>query len=76
MRNLHSHKESPWLCGAVEVARIAKLALVKVALETVENVLHATIQLQVYMVVQDECIASLEVEVKKSGVVSMRSAAM
>ena len=67
LRNLHTHKECPWLCGAVEVARVAELALVEVALETVEYVLHACIELQVYVVVQDKCIARLEVEVEEVG---------
>ena len=67
LRYLHTNEECPWLCGAVEVARIAELALVQISLETVEDVLYATIELQIYVVVQDECIARLEVKVKEIG---------
>ena len=67
LRDFHSNEECPWLCWAVEVARIAELALVKVTLETVEDILHTGIELQVYVVVQDECIACLEVEVEEIG---------
>ena len=67
LRNLHTHKECSWLCGAVEVTRVAELALVEVALETVEDVLHTGIELQVYVVVQDKCISCLEIEVKEIG---------
>ena len=67
LRNLHTHKECPWLCGAIKVARVAELTFVEVALETVEDVLHTGIELQVDVVVQDECIAGLEVKVKEIG---------
>ena len=67
MRDFHSNEECPWLCGAVEVARITKLVFVEVALEAVEDILHTGIELQVYVVVQDECVAGLEVEVEEIG---------
>ena len=67
LRYLHTNEECPWLCWAVEVARIAELALVQISLETVEDILHTGIELQVYVVVQDECIACLEVEVEEIG---------
>ena len=67
LRDFHSNEECPWLCWAVEVARIAELALVQISLETVEDVLYATIELQVYMVMEDERVSGLEVEVKERG---------
>ena len=59
LRNLHAQKVCSWLRGTIEIARVAKLTLIEVALETVEDVLHTGIHLQVYVVVQYECIACL-----------------
>ena len=67
MRNLHTNEERPWLCRTIEVARVAELSLVEVTLEAVEDILHTAIHLQVYVVVQDECIAGLEVEIEEVG---------
>lgn len=67
LRNLHTNKECPWLCGAIEVARVAELTFVEVTLEAVEDILHTAIHLQVYVIVQDECVARLEVEVEEVG---------
>ena len=65
MCNIYSNKIGPWLCGAVEVTRVAELALVEVALEAVEYVLYSGIDLQLNVVLQYECVGSLEIEVKE-----------
>ena len=41
----YSYEIGARLCGAIEIARIAELALVEVVLEAVEDILHACIQL-------------------------------
>ena len=67
MCNLHANKKCPWLCRAIEVARIAELSFVEVALETIEDILHTGIELQVNVVVKNECVSCLEIKVKEIG---------
>ena len=43
-------KERTRLCRSVKITGIAKLSLIQILLETVENVLHARIQLKLDMV--------------------------
>ena len=63
LRYLYSYKICPWLRGAVEVSRITVLASVKVALETVEDILHSGIELQVDVVTEYEGVSGLDVQV-------------
>ena len=60
-------KERTRLCRSVKITGIAKLSLIQILLETVENVLHARIQLKLDMVVQHEGIVQLQIEVEEVG---------
>ena len=57
IENLDSHEEGAGLCGAIEISRVAELASVEVFLETVEDILHAGVHLQFYVVAKHECVA-------------------
>ena len=63
LRYLYSYKIGSWLCGAVEISRITVLASVKVALETVEDILYTCIDLQVDVVPEYERVSGLDVQV-------------
>ena len=64
---LESYEECSWRCWAVEISRVAELTLVKVFLETVEDILYSCIQLQVYVVAQNKCVVELHSEVEEIG---------
>ena len=66
-------KERTRLCRSVKITGIAEFSLIQIFLKTIEDVLHARIQLEFDVVVQHERIIQLQIEAKNWGVFSMRS---
>lgn len=50
------------LCRTVEILRVAEYALVEVLLESIENVLDATVELHFQMVVEYERVVQFQVD--------------
>ena len=62
---LHTDEERTRLSGAVEITRIAETAFIKVALERIEDVLHASVELQFDMILEHEGVVELKVHVEE-----------
>lgn len=62
-----SYEECTRLCRAVKITGIAEFSLIQIFLKTIEDVLHARIQLEFDVVVQHERIIQLQIEVEELG---------
>ena len=59
-------EEGAWGGGAIDVARIAVHALVQVALEMVEQVLHTRVHLQRIVLIQRDIVAQLHIPLEEN----------